>query len=282
MTGRIATIIIEPYLLVREALDSLMEGHAYRVVCAVGSIPEIGGPSVAGTAIKLVILGEQTVDDAVSGAAYIRKLWPECKIVLLYESASTDDVQKLLASELDGCVPLLVSPDTLIKTLDVVVSGDARVMVMAGTHRPSIHLAKVEDMQQPRSNENGSRSISVEPEPLQIAAVTMPHSQITVSGDGPLHLNGHISDPGAAQSRRFPRLSEREAQILDSLVKGHANKVIARTCDITEATVKVHMKSILRKIQVANRTQAAIWALEHGYSPDEIENRLLKAAEAEA
>jgi two-component system nitrate/nitrite response regulator NarL len=46
-------------------------------------------------------------------------------------------------------------------------------------------------------------------------------------------------------------------------VKGYANKVIARSCDISEATVKVHMKSILRKIQVANRTQAAVWALEH-------------------
>ena len=63
--------------------------------------------------------------------------------------------------------------------------------------------------------------------------------------------------------RNRPRLSEREAQILDGLVRGHANKVIARSSDNTEATVKVHMKSILRKIQVANRTQAAVgrWSM---------------------
>ena len=65
-----------------------------------------------------------------------------------------------------------------------------------------------------------------------------------------------------------PHLSGREAQMLDGLVKGHANKVIARTCDITEATVKVHMKSILRKIRVDNRTQAAIWAIANGYAAD--------------
>ena len=59
-------------------------------------------------------------------------------------------------------------------------------------------------------------------------------------------------------------LGDYAEKILDGLVKGHANKVIARTCDITEATVKVHMKSILRKIRVTNRTQAAIWALENG------------------
>lgn len=60
------------------------------------------------------------------------------------------------------------------------------------------------------------------------------------------------------------RLSEREAEILGCLMKGQPNKVIARSCDITEATVKVHMKSIMRKLQVENRTQAAIWAMENG------------------
>jgi two-component system nitrate/nitrite response regulator NarL len=103
---------------------------------------------------------------------------------------------------------------------------------------------------------------------------------ITVSGTGPIRLHDQKPDSiSQTSSRRLPRLSERETQILDGLVKGHANKVIARTYDITEATVKVHMKSILRKIQVANRTQAAIWALEHGYSTEEIKDRLLEAAD---
>jgi two-component system nitrate/nitrite response regulator NarL len=44
---------------------------------------------------------------------------------------------------------------------------------------------------------------------------------------------------------------------------GTPNKVIARNLDITEATIKVHVKAILRKIGVANRTQAAMWATEH-------------------
>jgi two-component system nitrate/nitrite response regulator NarL len=42
--------------------------------------------------------------------------------------------------------------------------------------------------------------------------------------------------------------------------------VIARKIDITEATVKVHVKAILRKIRVHNRTQAAIWAMNNGVS----------------
>ena len=75
--------------------------------------------------------------------------------------------------------------------------------------------------------------------------------------------------------RYHPGLSEREAQVLDCFVKGHPNKVIAHTCNVTEATVKVHMKSILRKIRVENRTQAAIWAMENGYSADGFNGRRL-------
>lgn len=60
-------------------------------------------------------------------------------------------------------------------------------------------------------------------------------------------------------------LSDREAQILRCLVNGDPNKVIANRLDITEGTVKVHLKGMLKKINVSNRTQAAIWALNHGF-----------------
>jgi two-component system, NarL family, nitrate/nitrite response regulator NarL len=59
-------------------------------------------------------------------------------------------------------------------------------------------------------------------------------------------------------------LSPREVQILRYLTTGHSNKAIARALDISEATVKVHLKALLRKVQVNNRTQAAIWAMNNG------------------
>jgi two-component system nitrate/nitrite response regulator NarL len=57
-----------------------------------------------------------------------------------------------------------------------------------------------------------------------------------------------------------PSLSRRETLILRMLMQGASNKVIARNLVITESTVKVHMKAILRKLRLQNRTQAAIWA----------------------
>lgn len=59
-------------------------------------------------------------------------------------------------------------------------------------------------------------------------------------------------------------LSDRELEILRWLIMGCPNKVISKRMDISEATVKVHVKAVLRKLRVKNRTQAAIWAANHG------------------
>jgi two-component system nitrate/nitrite response regulator NarL len=90
---------------------------------------------------------------------------------------------------------------------------------------------------------------------------------------------GQLS-PTAPQSSPDPRvskLSPREKEILQSLMGGDANKVIARKLDITEATIKVHVKAILRKIGAANRTQAAMWAsgnlAELGQTPNDTAQR---------
>jgi two-component system nitrate/nitrite response regulator NarL len=63
--------------------------------------------------------------------------------------------------------------------------------------------------------------------------------------------------------RQVP-LSTRERQILACLVDGQPNKTIARNLNMAEATVKVHLKALLRKIDAQNRTQAAIWGMNHG------------------
>jgi two-component system, NarL family, nitrate/nitrite response regulator NarL len=65
-------------------------------------------------------------------------------------------------------------------------------------------------------------------------------------------------------------LSKREYGILQRLVDGGPNKVIARKLGITEATVKIHVKVILRKLNVVNRTQAAIWMVNNGCPPRDV------------
>jgi two-component system nitrate/nitrite response regulator NarL len=71
------------------------------------------------------------------------------------------------------------------------------------------------------------------------------------------------ADP-AALAGAEAELSARELEILQCLANGQSNKVIAKNLDIAEATVKVHVKRILRKANATNRTQAALWAIATG------------------
>lgn len=75
---------------------------------------------------------------------------------------------------------------------------------------------------------------------------------------GPLALSERVIVKSGLEA-----LSEREHEILSCLMGGDHNKLIARKLDISEATVKVTIKSILRKINAKNRTQTAMWAAEH-------------------
>lgn len=59
-------------------------------------------------------------------------------------------------------------------------------------------------------------------------------------------------------------LTPREKEILEHIAEGQSNKVIARELDISDGTVKLHVKSILRKLNVHSRVEAAVMAVEHG------------------
>jgi two-component system nitrate/nitrite response regulator NarL len=75
---------------------------------------------------------------------------------------------------------------------------------------------------------------------------------------------GGRSPSVSARTPQEARLSERECAILACLVNGASNKEIGLRFDLSESTVKVHIRNILRKIRASNRTQAAIWAMQHG------------------
>jgi two-component system nitrate/nitrite response regulator NarL len=101
-------------------------------------------------------------------------------------------------------------------------------------------------------------------------------------------LPGVLADVLASNHRDFVargvlneeiNLTEREREILRCLLNGHSNKLIARVLDITEGTVKVHLKTLMKKISAVNRTQAALWARSQGIDegPDPPKIRRLSA-----
>jgi two-component system nitrate/nitrite response regulator NarL len=239
MEQGVTTIVIEARSLVREALISLMASHSYQIVGSFASAADIENSLRIADAPGLTILGALPAEEAVSAACSIRKRWPKTKIILLFDRASSADFHKLLASGIDGCIPLFASPDTLVGTIQQIIAGDLRILVLKTETSP---MPNSMDWQE-KGNEPGAASSNPAP-----------------SDDAE---NGAIDR--TISIRIVHGLSPREEEILKSVVRGHSNKIIARTCGVADATIKVHMKSILRKIRVANRTQAAIWGLEQGY-----------------
>lgn len=92
------------------------------------------------------------------------------------------------------------------------------------------------------------------------------------SGLATAWMSGGVSAGRPAADRSLGRdLTRRESEILACLTAGASNKQIARDLGITEATVKIHMKSLIRKIGVRNRTQAALWAINTGFGHDSVQ-----------
>lgn len=69
-------------------------------------------------------------------------------------------------------------------------------------------------------------------------------------------------DNGRAQ--QLAKLTSREHEILKQVAKGLSNKLIARELDISDGTVKVHVKHILKKLDLKSRVEAAVWMINQG------------------
>jgi DNA-binding NarL/FixJ family response regulator len=71
-------------------------------------------------------------------------------------------------------------------------------------------------------------------------------------------------DAPAAGSADLPALTRREREILQLVAEGYSNSRVATSLFVTEQTVKFHLSNIYRKVNAANRTEAARWAQLHG------------------
>jgi two-component system, NarL family, nitrate/nitrite response regulator NarL len=80
------------------------------------------------------------------------------------------------------------------------------------------------------------------------------------------------------KERPFAELTPRENEILCLLAEGQSNKVIARNLGISDGTVKLHVKAILRKLGVHSRVEAAVMAVEQGLR-DNAKEPVSRAAE---
>ena len=97
-----------------------------------------------------------------------------------------------------------------------------------------------------------------------VAAITRAAEGAAPARSGPLRrVAGEMAKREAPADARLP-LTPRETQVLRHVAMGLSNKEIADSLEISVETVKEHVQNLLRKVSLADRTQAAVWAIRQG------------------
>lgn len=98
-----------------------------------------------------------------------------------------------------------------------------------------------------------------------VAALEAVHAGETVISDAPPRTRSAVSLdwPGRREG-----LSDREAEILALITQGKSNVDVARLTYLSPNTVKSYIRTVYRKIGVNSRTQAVLWGIQHGFTPD--------------
>jgi DNA-binding NarL/FixJ family response regulator len=98
-----------------------------------------------------------------------------------------------------------------------------------------------------------------------VAALEAVHAGEQVVSDAPRRAR---STPGLDWPGRAEGLTDRESEILALITQGMSNADVARLTFLSPNTVKSYIRSLYRKIGVASRTQAVLWGVAHGFTPD--------------
>ncbi len=115
-----------------------------------------------------------------------------------------------------------------------------------------------------RSGADGYLLKDMEPEDLLDRLRTAIGGQMVLSPELMHILASELrNDPKAPKEPEISSLTRREKEILRQIAAGQSNKQIARKFDITEGTVKVHVKNLLKKMNLRSRVEAAVWAVEN-------------------
>ncbi len=225
------TTLVGPSALLREGLARVLASANFRVVASAAHLSDIASNSKY-RPVLLVIDASNDSNFTVAQIALFKEQHPSARVAVLTEHSHLNEMVSAFRAGANLCFARCADCDAFIKALDLVMLGETilppELLTLIGRHDDAKDDGAVGGLALPRQN----------------------------AGDAPLQDD----------AEEVAHLSGREKCILRCIAGGDSNKGIARKIDIAEATVKVHVKAILRKIRVHNRTQAAVWALNNSSS----------------
>lgn len=228
--GVAAVLVIDPLKLRRAGVITFLRpwaDSAALTLHAVARKEEFEAAAADAARYVMVILsvgGSSVVDPAVRDTIEtVQALLPDVPLVVMGELEDCDEVVAAFHAGVRGFVPASLEPDVALQTFTFILGG-GWFFPPAAMMRPPQAAAEAA-ARLARSRREG-------------------HGWNTASHDGRCRLTG------------------RQAEVLALLRQGKSNKVIARELGMQEATVKVHVRQIMRKLGAANRTEAALLAVQ--------------------
>lgn len=224
-----ATVLVGEDSLRKEGLARIISSKSVQVLASISDADDLLDNDLlskvpASQALFLIVHSGDDFSPTIEQIDSFRRRHADGRIAVVADHFRLSDLTAAFRAGATGYFIDVMNCDAFIKSIELVMMG--------GTVFPTAFLTSALDATKPDVD------------------------------DAPAHNDDDRSlvdaDKGPAQ-----RLSPREISILQCLIEGDSNKCIARKINIAEATVKVHIKAILRKIRVQNRTQAAIWGLNH-------------------
>jgi len=220
-----ATVLIGKSVLIREGISRILRAEHFRISASASCVDEL--PPAKLEKHQLLFLIVHTGDDfefALSQIRLLREKHPKGRVAMVADHYRLDELASAFRAGANGYFADVMTCDAFIKSVELVLMGE--------TIFPKAFLSFALDSERAPAD----KAVVLSEESDQAIILTMEDT---------------------------PQLSPREKSILQCLVEGNSNKCIARKVGIAEATVKVHVKAILRKIRVQNRTQAAIWGMNN-------------------
>ena len=227
-----ATILVGKSILLREGLAGILHSADFRILASVSCADDLLASELQQQQQLFIIV--HTGDDfaaAVEQIELFREQHPGGRIAIVADHHRLDELVSAFRAGANGYFVDVMTCDAFIKSMELLMMGET-------IFPPALSFVL----------DSEGDDLCEEVDHLDEAVPRESNQAILVTTDDAF----------------APQLSPREISILRCLIEGDSNKCIARKIDIAEATVKVHVKAILRKIRVHNRTQAAIWGVNNG------------------
>ncbi|MCK1511764.1 response regulator transcription factor [Bradyrhizobium sp. 190] len=223
-----ATFIVGKSVLIREGIARILSAANFRTLASVSCADDLSPSKLQShPLLVLIVHSGDDFEGAVEQIELLRERNPKARIAVVADHYRLDEMVSAFRAGASGYFIDVMTCDVFVKSIELVMMGETifpPAFMLSILRSESNHFAKTE----PRNDND------------RVIAFTTERS-----------INSQ-------------QLSPREKSIMQCLIAGDSNKCIARKIDIAEATVKVHVKAILRKIRVQNRTQAAIWGMNNG------------------